>query len=63
MTKVNIKTEQYQFNHGKRPSGYGWWMVEVDGEVVEFRGTVKELKKHLARIYKDKTAIEAKILP
>lgn len=41
---VRFETEQYEFSHGKRPRGFGWWMIEVDGkDIIEFRGTITEL--------------------
>ncbi len=62
---VRFETEEFEFSHGHKPKGYGWWMVEVDGQVVEFRGTITELRKYISQTYRDKgqaPIIQAKIL-
>lgn len=52
---VRFETEQYEFSHGKRPRGFGWWMIEVDGkDIIEFRGTITELKKNILRLCEEK---------
>lgn len=52
---VRFETEQYEFSHGKRPRGFGWWMIEVDGkDIIEFRGTIAELKKNILRLCEEK---------
>ncbi len=64
--KVTFTTEEYKFNHGKEPRGFGRWMAEVDGkDVIEFTGTISQLRAHINQVYKDKgqkTPIRAKIL-
>ena len=52
---VRFETEQYEFSHGKRPRGYGLWMIEVDGkEIIEAYGTLTEIKKNILKMCEEK---------
>lgn len=62
---VRFETEEFEFSRGYKPKGYGCWMIEIDGQVVEFRGTITELRKYISQTYRDKgqaPIIQAKIL-
>lgn len=59
--KTNINTNSYQFSHGKKPSGYGFWFFEVDGETFSFTGKYSDLAKKLRKQYGPN--VEIKVLP
>lgn len=67
MAKVRFETEEFEFSHGRKPKGYGLWMAETeDGNVIEFTGTLTDLRKYIAELYKNKgqkIPMKVKILP
>lgn len=55
MAKIKLETVHFEFNHGHKPRGFGLWMIEIDGaDVIEFKGTITELKKNLYQICKER---------
>lgn len=36
-SEVDVRTEQYESNHGKRPRGEGWWLFAVRNHVADAR--------------------------
>lgn len=43
---VNVRTEEYRFNHGAEPRGQGSWAFQLEGheEPTWFRGTFSQAK-------------------
>ena len=50
--KVTLETKQYEWSHGKKPKGHGYWMyrlpfagADVKDQMFSFNGTLTDLKK------------------
>jgi len=51
MAKVRFETEHFEFSHGHKPRGYGYWLIEINDEgILEFTGTITGLKKNLSQL-------------
>ena len=70
--RYETNTTEYQFAHGKKPKGYGFWFFEVvlnTGEVFERQssGTLKDAREqvvhNLELEYKDARVDSVKVLP
>ena len=45
--KVTFNSDRYVESHGKNPRGRGGWIFSIDGEEVNYNGTLTEAKKAL----------------
>lgn len=55
---LTLDTKEYEFCHGKKPRGHGYWGFSfpygprhLQGKVVWFTGTLAECKKQICREY------------
>jgi len=56
-----VRTEQYEFAHGKKPRGYGAWAFMINGQLKSFVGVYGEALK-MAKLFarerlKDRNAV------
>ena len=56
-----IDTNEYESSHGKKPRGFGCWLFDVDGDIVELRNTIKKVKYDIVKMFPNANSI--KILP
>lgn len=63
---MRTNTSQYEFSHGHKPRGWGWWMMEVHfylaggggrlcAETMSAEGTMAEARAAIVRNLKRKT--------
>lgn len=53
MGKVDFSTSNYQFAHGKKPGGSGWWLFQVGETTVEFQGLYSLGKKRAMAVARE----------
>jgi len=52
---VNVRIEEYQFNHGAKPRGKGTWAFQLEGleEPVWFKGTFSQAKAEAVKFARE----------
>lgn len=48
--KIEIQTSRFQFNHGRKPRGFGRWAFDIAGELFFFTGLYGEACKAAKRV-------------
>ena len=57
-----VNTNSYEWSHGKRPSGYGFWFFKVGQTEVSFSGMYSECKKKAIAFAKQIGACRIEVL-
>lgn len=61
---MRVETTQYEWSHGKRPRGFGFWMIKVGEENKEYpHSTFSQAVKEAKRLAKEKGLYSIEILP
>ena len=63
MTKAQVKTEQFEWAHGRKPRGYGMWAFELKkGGVSTLIFSTNTYSKALADAQKQAAVLEASVI-
>lgn len=59
---IRVDTSSYEASHSKKPSGYGNWAFEINGETVFLKGTYSSTKQQAIKKAKELKATSIKVL-
>lgn len=63
MSGIEINTREFEFSHGKKPRGTGYWAFEVAGETFWHAGSYAEGKKFAIALAVKRGVRTIKVLP
>lgn len=61
--KVRVLTGRYEWSHGHKPKGYGYWAFNIGEETVWIQGMYSEAKKKAIREAKVRKLYQVEVLP
>jgi len=64
--KVTTNTREYQFSHGRKPRGHGFWMFRISGLLYQGTGSYTEIKAEAvrrAKLIHQSVSMEVIVLP
>jgi hypothetical protein len=60
---VEVKTTEFEFSHGKKPSGTGYWAFEIGGETFWHAGLYSAAKKLAVALAVSRGVQIVKVMP
>lgn len=60
---VTFSTRQFEFSHGSKPKGQGFWAFQVGGETLFFEGTLTQAKAQATKAAKAAGVRQVEVLP
>jgi len=61
--RIEIKTSQYEFSHGKKPRGPGAWAFEIEGTIFWFNDTYRGACESARMKAREKKATQIIVCP
>jgi len=64
--KVEFRTHEYEWSHGKQPRGYGYWAFSFPGTQADFfwfQGSYSDAKKAAKDEARRRNFAEVKVMP
>jgi hypothetical protein len=62
-TMVRVNTAKYEFSHGRKPRGHGWWWFRIGKREEAFTGKYGEVIKTAKAVARALGETEVVVLP